>query len=105
MASATPAAVEELIVVIKPGGIAVYIHDDRLAGLMGAGDATIERASHVEPGEPTKGQNPLRWYADMAPVKGPVLSGEDGLGFPTRDAALRAEVLWLKTNYLSKPAQ
>jgi hypothetical protein len=67
-----------------------FIYSDELRGLMDEGDATIKRASHVEP------DDDLTWHADMSPVGGPVLSG-----FPTREAALRAEVEWINDNHLT----
>lgn len=75
-----------------------FIHDDALGGLLQQGKATISRASHVEPGDPAKGQNPLQWYADMAPSSGPVLGP-----FETRQSALDAEVAWINQNVLQMP--
>lgn len=95
-----PITAETITVTIRRSNVVEFIHDDRLAGLMKTGEASIKRASHVEPGDPDKGQNPLRWYADMAPIKGPVLAGPDGTGFNTRAEALAAEVQWIKINYL-----
>lgn len=83
------------VITIRPGGTIEMIHDDKMAGLMGAGDATIRRASHVEPGDPDKGQDPLMWYADMAPCNGPVLGP-----FLSRQEALDHEVEWINTNVL-----
>jgi hypothetical protein len=69
------------------GGFVRAIHSDRLS-LASLGQVKISRASHVEPNE--KG----RWFADMAPVGGPRLDN-NGKGYGTRSAALRAEVEWL----------
>lgn len=72
-----------------------FVHDDNLAGLLRHNDnvnnpTPIRRASHVEPGDPSRGQRADQWYADMAPSGGPVLGP-----FPVRGYALTAEVAWL----------
>ena len=54
------------------------------------GRLSIRRGSHVEP--TPDGQ----WTADLAPVQGPLLGP-----FPTRTAALNAEVTWLQEHWLS----
>ena len=54
------------------------------------GDLTFRRASHVEPD--ARG----RWWADLAPVGGPVLGP-----FDRRSAALAAEQAWLETRWLT----
>ena len=53
------------------------------------GRLSIRRGSHVEP--TPDGQ----WTADLAPVQGPQLGP-----FPTRTAALNAEVTWLQEHWL-----
>lgn len=53
------------------------------------GQVRIARASRVEPD--TTG----RWYADLAPVRGPRLGP-----FPHRSDALRAEQKWLMDHWL-----
>lgn len=53
------------------------------------GQLSIRRGSHVEP--TPDGQ----WTADLAPVQGPLLGP-----FPTRTAALNAEVSWLREHWL-----
>lgn len=53
------------------------------------GQLSIRRGSHVEP--TPDGQ----WTADLAPVQGPLLGQ-----FPTRTAALNAEVSWLREHWL-----
>jgi len=53
------------------------------------GQLSIRRGSHVEP--TPDGQ----WTADLAPVNGPLLGP-----FPTRTAALKAEVTWLQEHWL-----
>ena len=65
-----------------------FVWDDALADLLDVGDATIERASHVEPCDGTG--DGLWWTADMGPVGGPVLGP-----FKTRADALAAERAWL----------
>lgn len=82
------------IINIKPNGTVEFIYDDHLAGLLRQGKATIERASHVEVGDPVQGQDPLAWYASM--VNGPVLGP-----YSTRQAALDAEVEWINRNVLT----
>lgn len=67
-----------------------FIYTDALAPLLSEGDFTVTRASHVEP---TTVNGHVEWTADMSPVGGPVLTG-----FQTRQAALDAEVLWLREN-------
>ena len=59
-------------------------NDDVYTVLRGLGVASVQRASHVEPG--TDGL----WYADLAPVGGPVLGP-----YQRRQDALTAEVVWL----------
>lgn len=53
------------------------------------GRLSIRRGSHVEP--TPDGQ----WTANLSPVQGPLLGP-----FPTRTAALNAEVTWLQENWL-----
>lgn len=53
------------------------------------GRLSIRRGSHVEP--TPDGQ----WTANLAPVNGPLLGP-----FPTRTAALNAEVRWLQEHWL-----
>lgn len=53
------------------------------------GRLSIRRGSHVEP--TPDGQ----WAADLSPVNGPLLGP-----FPTRTAALNAEVTWLQEHWL-----
>ena len=74
---------KELKLVIDGGQIKA-IYDDALATLREMGDAETRRASHVEP-------DGNRWYADLSPVGGPILTG-----FRTRKAALEAEVKYLR---------
>jgi len=85
--------------IIRTDGTLRFIHDDSLRGLLDQGKATITRASHVEPGDPAKGQNHSKWYADLAPSHGPVLGP-----FDTRQAALDAEVEWVTNNVLTRAA-
>ena len=66
-------------------------------GLLNEGKAEVKRASQVEPGNPVVGQDPLKWYADMA------LSGGDVLGpFDSRQEALDAEVAWINQHVLTE---
>ena len=85
------------IITVKPNGELVFIYDDSLRNLMSQGDACVRRASNVEPGDPAKNQDTLQWFADLAPVHGPILGG-----FDTRSEALDAEVEWINTNLLTE---
>ena len=83
-------------ITIRKNGDIDFIYDDKLKGLLDEGQATIRRASHVEPGNPALGQNQLQWYSDMAPSGGEVLGP-----FDTRQQALEAEVEWINTHVLT----
>lgn len=72
---------------VRPNGTAQCLYAEQIPlGTLGALD--IKRASHVEP-DP---KNPGTWYADLAPVGGPMLEG-----FASRAEALAAEDAWLNT--------
>ena len=64
------------------------IYSDDLRPLLDLGEATIRRASSVEP----EGTN---WQVDLSPVGGPILRG-----FKYRQTALDYESEWLKKNWL-----
>ena len=53
------------------------------------GSVCIERSSHVEPDDQG------RWFADLSPVKGPLLGP-----FSKRSDALKAETDWLTAHWL-----
>jgi hypothetical protein len=72
--------------IIRDSGTIEFIWDDALAFMLEAGEATIARASHVEPVG-------TQWEADMSPSGGPVLSG-----FAMRGDAIAAEIEWLENN-------
>jgi hypothetical protein len=74
--------------VIQRGGVVrcVYAEAIELAAL---GQASVERASHVEPDADG------RWNADLGPVGGPVLGP-----FSRRSEALGAELAWLRRHWL-----
>lgn len=78
---------------IQPDGAMQGIYSDMLVDFLPIGDASITRASHVEPGRDDHGE--LCWYADMSPSGGPQLGP-----FYTRQQALDEEVQWLKDNIL-----
>lgn len=78
-----------LVLTISGGGVLRALYHDDLAGLMALGEATVTRASHVEPAQAGG------WLADLGPVGGPVL-GPFGL----RREALAAEAEWLEQNRL-----
>lgn len=83
------------IVIDKRTGTTRFLYDDGLASLLTQGEATVRRASHVEPADP--GDPSQGWTADMAPSGGPVLGP-----FPTRQAALDAEAVWLLDRKLQR---
>ena len=68
---------------IAPEGELRFLFDDALTPLLQLGEASIRRASHVEPIE-------TAWYADLSPVGGPMLGP-----FEYRSDALAAEAAWL----------
>lgn len=74
------------------GDVVRCIYDDALLPALAAlGPVTVTRASHVEPA-PGGG-----WLADMSPSGAQViLAAPDGTPFATRQAALDAEVAWLR---------
>jgi hypothetical protein len=78
-----------LKVAIGPDGTARMIYTEELE-LDSIGAQEIRRASHVEPSPYGWG-----WTADLDPVGGPVLGP-----FPTRSAALTAEIEWIEANAL-----
>lgn len=94
----------EAVRLVISGGRVRAIYADGLASAMNKiGPTCINRASHVEPWQFGG------WSADMGPVGGPILlptgdlqQGEKPLrgepGFSTRQAALDAEVTWLREN-------
>jgi len=71
-------------IIVNEDGSVSFIYDDALAEAFSGDESETRRASHVEP---------VRhgWTADMAPIGGPVLGP-----FTTRQAALDAEVAWIK---------
>jgi len=77
--------------VIKPGGVVRCIYDETL-DLTALGSPAIARASHVEPDQHG------RWWADLSPVKGPILGP-----FTLRSDALAAERAWLEAHWLVRP--
>ena len=73
---------------IEPSGTVRCVFGEEI-DLGQLGRLSIRRGSHVEPTR--DGQ----WTADLSPVNGPLLGP-----FPTRTAALNAEVTWLQENWL-----
>lgn len=92
----------EHLIEVRPDGSLHFLYDDALAPLMEAGTPEVCRASHVEPtqayDEHGNKLGKVVWYADMAPVGGPMLGA-----FDTRDEALRAERAWLHSHNLPDP--
>ncbi len=78
--------------VVDPGGGVRCLYAECI-DLASLGDASIRRASHVEPDDDG------RWYADLSPVDGPRL-GPFGL----RSQALDAERAWLEAHRLTRPS-
>lgn len=83
---------QEHLIEVRPDGSIHFLYDDGLMPLMDEGEATVARASHVEP---VVGGG---WQADMAPVGGPVLGP-----FDTHAQALTAERKWLEDRNLPDP--
>lgn len=110
---------------IAPDGTITMIHDDAMQGLLAAGEPTIKRASHVEPGSELSQETLARmhedpwrshmvsqnsanklmidsafktyWFADMHPSGGAVMGP-----FISRSKALTAEVEWIVENLLNR---
>ncbi|MEK6833174.1 MAG: hypothetical protein AABY32_03935 [Nanoarchaeota archaeon] len=81
---------EEIKIIVNNGQIR-FIYDDDLINLMNIGDATISRASFVEP----KGN---KWLVDLSPVNGPKLGP-----YKKRATALEKERKWLVKNDIPQP--
>jgi len=78
----------EIIINAKGEGRCIYAEDIDFTVL---GEVDVVRASHVEPDATG------RWWADLAPVRGPKLGP-----FHRRSAALRAEQDWLRLHWLQR---
>ena len=74
------------IIIDRDGNLKTIYSDDAADLIALVGEATITRASHVEPGNGG-------WMVDMAPVGGPTFGP-----FALRADALAAEVAWLQAN-------
>lgn len=74
-----------LELLVRPDGTISFVHDDDVAQAFAGESQRTRRASHVEP------DGHGQWTADLGPVGGPVLGP-----FGRRDAALAAEVAWLR---------
>ena len=72
---------------VRPGGTVEFLYEDGLRPLLELGEATITRASHVEPAPDG------RWTADLSPRGGPLLGP-----FTLRQEALDAERTWLEAH-------
>jgi hypothetical protein len=70
---------------VRPDGTIEFLYEDGLRSLLELGQATITRASHVEP------TLDGRWTADLSPRGGPVLGP-----FTLRQEALDAEREWIE---------
>ena len=75
---------------IAPDGTLRFLWDDSLAPLLHLGEASLQRASYVEP-------SGNAWVADMTPVGGSVLGP-----FALRREALQAEHDWLRQHGLGR---
>ena len=76
-----------LRVTVSPGALVRFLYTDSLSELLNIGEATIKRASNVEPTALN------RWVADMSPSGGPKIGP-----FVLREEALNAEAAWLLDN-------
>ena len=74
---------------VRPDGTVEFLYEDSLRPLLELGQATITRASHVEPAPDS------RWTANLSPHGGPVLGP-----FTLRQEALDAERAWLELHLL-----
>ena len=77
--------------VIAPDGSIRFLWDDDLAPLLIEGEASLFRASHIEP-------IGTLWFADLALVDGPMLGP-----FTLRADALTAEAAWITAHILTDP--
>ena len=77
-------------VLFSSTGEAVFLYDDALSPVLDIGQATIKRASHVEP-------EGLQWVADMSP-----LGGGKSKPFNTREEALQWERDWVWSNHFER---
>ena len=77
---------------VEPDGVVRCLYSEEI-DLSCLGAASIQRASNVEPDEHG------RWWADLAPVKGPRLGP-----FVLRSQALDAEQSWLEARWFSTTA-
>jgi hypothetical protein len=73
---------------VDPGGQVACVYGEAI-DLAALGAVVIRRASHVEPDPEGK------WWADLAPVGGPLLGP-----FARRSEALSAEAEWLEAHWL-----
>lgn len=73
---------------IEPAGRIRCLYGEAI-DLHQLGDLTIRRGSFVEPVDQAV------WQCDLSPVAGPVLGP-----YPSRSAALAAEVAWLSKHWL-----
>lgn len=76
----------------QDGSFRLLYSDDLAPVAREVGSTTVRRASHVEPAEDGS------WYADLSPVRGPVMRS-----FMTRADALEAEARWLIEHDLPVP--
>lgn len=97
-------AASEREIFVNGDGSLQFIYDDELADVFSGESSSTKRVSHVEP---------LRdgWVADMSPVGGGYLyaDGEcddpecdEHAPFKTRQAALDAEIEWLRASMAEK---
>jgi len=84
---------------IHPGGRVVAIYDENVDMSVFAGEATIRRASHVEPIQ--HGDKVGRWYVDFSPLgDGYLFCLSDTFG--KRSEALKAERAFLEKHYIGE---
>ena len=88
--STTNAPCNDCLLEIAPNGTLRFLWDDNLAPFLHLGEASLQRASHVEP-------SGSAWVADMTHVGGSVLGP-----FVLRKEALAAERNWLQLHGLGR---
>lgn len=80
-------------IILGVDGVVRYVYNDVIHKHMSTlGEATIKRATHVEPDE-----NGM-WYADLSPV-----GGEKITGFKTHKEAIDFELKWLSKHNIPLP--
>lgn len=104
---------DDLEVFVGVDGEIEFVYSDALADVFRGEHLDVRRASHVEPHPMFTGSG---WIVDMRPVGGRIF-GENGVevdalappdidrvvGFSTRQAALDAEIAWIRAQLAERP--